>query len=130
MRLPFFSIPVLILSSLPALAEEPLYQSAQIGPMSPVEGITMVLLRSTLEPGAVAELYFYNADVNGPVDEGVYHVQWQDIRVTVRFFHNASAGGADMIQIIPPPGMYAEPPEVTLMEWYDKVIFIYPLGMS
>jgi hypothetical protein len=102
----------------------------QIGPASPVEGTTFVILRETEEPGALVELLFYNANVNGPEDVGAYTVDYEGIEVTVRFHHNVSAGGADRIDVFAPPGMYAEPSSLTLMEGYSDVVFIFPLGMS
>lgn len=119
------------LASFAAHSDEPAHhQSITIGPASPVSGTTFLLLRDTEEPGALAELFFYNTDVNGSSDVGSYVVVWEGIELTVRFFHNVGPGGPDKIEVIAPPGMYAEPGELTLMEGYGDVVYIYPLGMS
>lgn len=104
-------------------------QSIVIGAYDP-SGVTSVLLRETDEPDALAELIFYNANVNIPSDNGDYIVEFEDITVKVTFEINVGPGGPDKIIITPPPGMYAEPSEITLMEGYSAMSFIYPLGMS
>lgn len=130
----FFFIYFLVLSILlaaPAHSQE----STTIGTPSAYLGATYILIRETEEPGAVAELLYFNADVNDPSDELPYTVILEregqpDIEVTVRFFHNVGPGGPDRIEIIAPPGLMAIPPEITLMEGYSEISLLYPEGMS
>lgn len=110
----------------PAAAQE----SVSIGVPSAYLGTTYVLLRETEEPGAVAELFFYNVDVNDPTDEGSYTVEWNGITVSVLFHHNVAVAGQDSIDIFPPPGLVAIPPTLTLLEGYGDIVYFYPEGMS
>lgn len=116
----------LLLLAGPVAAQE----SVSIGVPSAYLGVTYVLIRETEEPGAVAELFFYNADVNDPTDEDAYTVVLGEMSVTVRFYHNVGPGGPDRIEVFPPSGIAAYPPSLTLMEGYGDIVYLYPEGMS
>lgn len=118
---------------LPALAD-PDNSYAMIGKPSPHEGVTYVQIRppTPLNSDTVAELLYWNADVNLPKDTGEYSVTLSpDLTVTIWFEHNDQSTDNDTILVLTtPPGTYAEPPLLTLDEGSSGVIRILPIPNS
>jgi hypothetical protein len=108
----------------PAFAQE----SAQIGMTSAIYGATVVTLRATDAPGAVAEVHIHDAYVNNPGDDGDYTLTWNGLLVVVSFTY--SGAGADMFVVTPPAGYMAVPPHALVPEHESEVILIYVEGLS
>lgn len=85
--------------------------TAVIGPSNGFYGQTTV----TLGPSdvAAAKVTFDNRNVNGPRDNGPYTLTAMGLTVEV-IFHWSTA--ADAIEVIAPPGYYADPPVLELAE--------------
>jgi hypothetical protein len=105
----------LSLCAWPALAQE----AAVIGEPQLYLGATVVRLDATEAPGAVAEVWFHNAEVNQPHDA-----------VNLRFEFNVDGSGADRIVILPPDGYIAIPDTLTLPEGQRGTALIYPGNLS
>ena len=85
-------------------------------------------LRDTTEPGAVQELRFYNRGTNGPVDTGSRRdVTRGAVSATVTFRWDADATGGDSITVETDPNHVAVPRELTLPEYAEGIIHIFPL---
>ncbi len=98
--------------------------SVQIGEPSPYRtgDMTTVTLAPTTEAGAVAELTYINRDVNGPKDSGSYHVAIPGLTVEVAFWWTSDA---DSVELILPPGFYADPPFLDLSEGAQASTLIF-----
>lgn len=111
----------------PLWAEEPVRISVPPTNYLSAIGQTWVEIRDTDEPGAVAEIEFSNAPINGSADNRTYSMEWDGTVTQVRFTWNAGPGGADAIEIIPPPGHACLPECYALVqEGGQKVIYIFP----
>lgn len=95
-------------------------------------GQTEATIHATAEPGAVAEVRFYNAPVNNQSNTGeTATITLGDIAVTLRFQWNDD-GDADRIDADPGPDLIALPQFLTIPEGSSGRILIYPregLGM-
>jgi hypothetical protein len=89
-------------------------------------GQTEASIHPTTEPGAVAEVRFYNAPVNDGHDTGETAViTLGDISVALRFQWNDD-GDADRIDADPGPELIAVPQFLTVPENGSGRILIYP----
>lgn len=75
---------------------------------------TTVTLRPSDVPGAVAELFFDNRDINGPQDERSDVLAIPGMAVDLRFDWDAD-GGADAIIVTPPNGIICQPSTCVLV---------------
>jgi hypothetical protein len=85
---------------------------------------TTVTLQDTAHPGAVAEIVFDNRPVNGPNDNGDYHLSHNGLSVTVRFEWDMD-GDADGIEVFAPPGFIAVPPILAVHEGMTGTVLIF-----
>ena len=90
---------------------------------------TMVTLRPTTRPGAVAEVVLENHDVNDRLDEVTFDLTLDGLSVGVRFDWDAQAGGADAVIVAPPDGYLCVPADcvLTVPERETGTLWIYSL---
>ena len=80
---------------------------------------TVVTLRDTTEPGAIAEVVLQNWQANGPDDDGSYSLSGviaggRALDVGVVFTWDSGVDGADRITVIPPDGVACRPASCVL----------------
>jgi hypothetical protein len=85
-----------------------------------------ITLQPTEAPGAVAEVVFQNKAVNNDKDNGSYALTMGGLTVSVEFIWDAQ-GGEDAIRVTPPPGYFAHPEILPLVEGTTGVILIYDM---
>ena len=91
------------------------------------ETSTIVTLRPTTEPEAVAEIEFQNRAVNGRDDNSDYPLSDNGIDVIFRFRWNVGGGDADAIMVDPGPGRSCSPADCMLVvdEGSENILYIY-----
>jgi hypothetical protein len=109
----------LALVAAPAVAQD----SVSIG-RSGYTNPTTVTLQDSAHPQAVAEIVFHNAPVNGPSNNGDYHLSHNGIEVTVTFTWNMM-GDDDGIEIAVPDGFIAVPPVLAVPEGSTGTVLIF-----
>jgi hypothetical protein len=109
----------LALVAAPAVAQD----SVSIG-RSGYTNPTTVTLQDSAHPQAVAEIVFHNAPVNGPSNNGDYHLSHGGLEVTVRFEWDMD-GDADGIEVFAPPGFIAVPPILAVHEGMTGTVLIF-----
>lgn len=84
-----------------------------------------IVLQSTNEPGAVAELIFNN-EINNVDGDLVPSLTFEGITVGITFVMNIGGSADDAISVSVSPGYYAEPETISVMENSSGTILIYP----
>jgi hypothetical protein len=90
---------------------------------TPSPGGSVVTLRQTTQPNAVAEILFQNTSG----DSGyrvVYTIDMQEIEIEVLL----GSSDPDSIWITPPSGYIAIPSEATIEDGTEIILYIYPIN--
>lgn len=87
---------------------------------------SIVTLRHSERPNAVAEIEFYNRESNGPHDTGPFTLMLDGAQIDGFFTWNADGSRHDRITVTPPQGYIAVPDTLDLDEETTGLILIYP----
>lgn len=82
-------------------------------------------LRYSENPIAVAEIVFRNRRVNGPRDNGIYHLKLGDVEVDVSFTWDPEGIDDDRIEVTTGPRYWVQEPLQDVMEGSEAIILIY-----
>lgn len=83
-------------------------------------------LRYSQNPMAVAEIHFKNRLVNGPSDNGSYHLSLGEVEVELIFTWDPEGIDDDRIEVITGPSYWVHEPMLDVMEGSEAIILIYP----
>lgn len=75
---------------------------------------SVVTLRDTTMPGAIAEIDMLNNPKNSEADDGAYALTLRDLEVWLTFRWNSGPAGADSIHVEPPDGIICRPSSCVL----------------
>lgn len=100
-----------------------------VGQPDPMLGASTLTLRPSEQPEAVAEVEFYNADMNLYRDEMAYPMSLDGLEIEVDFEVNVDPLGSDRIRVRVPPGYYADPDTLDVMEGQTGVVLIFQHAM-
>ena len=89
---------------------------------------TIVTMRDSHEPGALAEVHMRNSPVNGTRDERAFTLSHRGLTVGAEFDWDADATGADALTLTPPDGVLCVPAACVLVlpEHEEGAITLYP----
>ncbi len=89
---------------------------------------TIVDLRPTDAPGALAEVVFENIATNDERETGDYLLTLDGLTVGLRFIWNGAMAGADAIEVTPPDGVICKPTScrLELLEGTRGAVVLYP----
>lgn len=85
---------------------------------------TTITLQQTIHPGALAEIEFYNANVNMSADNQTRTLTYGTVSATITFTYTP---GRDRIDVGVPTDLVAIPNFLELDEETTGIIHIYPL---
>jgi hypothetical protein len=90
---------------------------------------TIVTLRPSDRPGAVAEVHMQNRMHNSSADEGEFTLTLDGLTITARFDWEVTIYGDDRVTVTPPDGVICVPADCTLtvQELFDGTLYLYSL---
>lgn len=104
-----------------------LSRPAVVGGTRIVFGVdAFIELRPSGDPLAVAEIVFRNRIVNGPQDNGTYHLVLGEVEVDVTFTWDPGGRDDDRIEVLTGPAFWVHEPSLDVREGSDAVMPIYP----
>jgi hypothetical protein len=83
-------------------------------------------LRISDDPTAIAEIVFNNRRVNGPKDNGTYHLTLGEVIVDLTFTWDPDGIDDDRIEILIGPSFWTFESSIDVREGSEALILIYP----